>query len=235
MVKIPRAEKVFDDIYLIGGSNLSGAGDCLVYLIKTSDGLIMIDSGVDKNSVDYFIENIKSLNFNPNDLKYLILTHCHIDHIGGAYRLQNEFKVKVIAHEIEAPVIEGKEHPERTGASFYGVDYTPCTIDIKLKGELNEIRFGNKKINFLHTPGHTPGGISPYIDLEGKRILFGQDVHGPLLKGFGSNLKDYLNSLNKLLKLDADILCEGHFGIFQPKEEVFRYIKKYIMIYSKRK
>ena len=60
-----------------------------------------------------------------------------------------------------------------------------------------------------------------------KKILFGQDLHGPIIPGV-SNYDDYQNSLRKILDLNADILCEGHFGIFQPASEVQRYINKYL-------
>jgi len=55
--------------------------------------------------------------------------------------------------------------------------------------------------------------------------LFGQDLHGPFNDGFLSNLQDYQLSMQKLLDLSADILCEGHLGIFQPPDEVKQYIE----------
>jgi glyoxylase-like metal-dependent hydrolase (beta-lactamase superfamily II) len=62
---------------------------------------------------------------------------------------------------------------------------------------------------------------------EEKKILFGQDIHGPyFLKG--SNVAQALLSLQKLVDLRADILCEGHFGIYQPAAEVKRYIEGYL-------
>ena len=88
--------------------------------------------------------------------------------------------------------------------------------------------FGIYEFQCIHTPGHTPGSISILIETEDqKKILFGQDVHGPIIPGV-SDYNDYQNSLQKLLDLKADILCEGHFGIFQPASEVQRYINKYI-------
>ncbi|MBD3228774.1 MAG: MBL fold metallo-hydrolase [Candidatus Lokiarchaeota archaeon] len=233
MILMVKIKNIHDDIYLIGGSGLSGPGDCMIYLIASDEGLIMIDSGVDKNSVDRLVQNIRGLNFDPQDLTALILTHCHIDHTGGASTIQKLFDVKIIAHKIEAQVIEGKEHSERIGAYFYGVDYEPCSVDLKIKDDYEELNYGNKQLKILFTPGHTPGGISPYIDVEEKRVLFGQDIHGPLMKGFGSNRRNFLNSLQKLLELDADILCEGHFGIYEPHEKVEKYIRKYIKQYSK--
>jgi glyoxylase-like metal-dependent hydrolase (beta-lactamase superfamily II) len=227
-------QNIYDDVFLIGGSGLSQPGDCMIYLVSTNRGLIMIDSGVSPDSVASLLKNIKKLNYNPKNLIALILTHCHIDHVGGATELQRQFDLQIVSHEIEAPVIEGKEYPERIGAYFYGVKYDPCKVNIKLKKDLEEITWGDKKIKFLFTPGHTPGGISPFIDVEGKRILFGQDIHGPLMKGFGSDLNDYLSSMKKLRDLNADYLCEGHFGIYHPKERVKQYINKYIEQYSRK-
>ena len=83
----------------------------------------------------------------------------------------------------------------------------------------------------LHTPGHTPGSISVYIDRGGKRILFGQDIHGSFLSSFGSDIEEWKKSMKKLLDLEADILCEGHFGIYRSKDSVEEYIKNYLRMY----
>jgi hypothetical protein len=61
----------------------------------------------------------------------------------------------------------------------------------------------------------------------GKRVLFGQDVHGPYILKGSDPLQAKL-SLQKLIDLEADILCEGHFGIYQPATEVKRYIEGYL-------
>jgi glyoxylase-like metal-dependent hydrolase (beta-lactamase superfamily II) len=55
--------------------------------------------------------------------------------------------------------------------------------------------------------------------------LFGQDLHGPILKEFGSDLSRWNLSTQELLKLDADILCEGHFGVYRSKKEVTNYLR----------
>jgi glyoxylase-like metal-dependent hydrolase (beta-lactamase superfamily II) len=100
-------------------------------------------------------------------------------------------------------------------------------VDVKFNFPEEILRIGEEKIVCLHTPGHTPGSVCIYLDLNGKRILFAQDLHGPLLEEFGSNLGDWDRSTKKLLDLDADILCEGHFGIFKTKKEVKDYILSY--------
>jgi len=63
---------------------------------------------------------------------------------------------------------------------------------------------------------------------DGQKVLFAQDVHGPLDPGFLSNRKDYLNSLNMLLEIGADILCEGHFGVYHGKHEVAAFIRGFL-------
>jgi glyoxylase-like metal-dependent hydrolase (beta-lactamase superfamily II) len=86
---------------------------------------------------------------------------------------------------------------------------------------------GEQRIVCLHTPGHTPGSICIYLDKNDERVLFAQDLHGPILPEFGSNLDDWDRSTKKLLDLDADILCEGHFGIYKTKKDVRNYILSY--------
>jgi glyoxylase-like metal-dependent hydrolase (beta-lactamase superfamily II) len=79
----------------------------------------------------------------------------------------------------------------------------------------------------LHTPGHTPVSISLYLDKEGKRVLFGQDIHGPFLAEFGANMSHWQKSMETLLTLNADTLCEGHFGVYKPGHVVRQYIERY--------
>lgn len=56
------------------------------------------------------------------------------------------------------------------------------------------------------------------VESEGLKVLFGQDVHGPIHESLRSNRGDYIKSLKLLLSLQADVLCEGHYGIFKGKE-----------------
>jgi hypothetical protein len=70
-----------------------------------------------------------------------------------------------------------------------------------------------------------------YVDISDRRILFAQDVHGPFHDSFGSDIEKWRKSMNKLLVLKADILCEGHFGIFRPHEKVKEFIEGYLSRY----
>jgi len=232
--------EIVENVFIIGGGGLTGAGDCLIYLIKTQEGLVLIDAGLGEDT-DQLISNIKALGLAPSDLKALILTHCHIDHIGGAAVLKQKYNLETYAHAFDVPAIEG-EKLVMTGATLYGVKYEPVKIDHVLTVEKGEeiVDFGNISLVCMHIPGHTPGSICIYTDINGSimgwifmRVLFGQDVHGPLFDAFGSNAADFVESLNRMIALDADILCEGHFGIYQPAAEVKKYIKGYAQQFSR--
>jgi len=209
-------------IWMVGGSELSHPNDCLVYFLDGEEALL-IDAGAGQ-SFETIVRNIKQVGGKPEKIKAVIATHCHIDHIGELHRFRQEFGAQIIAHELDAPAIESGIG---TGAEFYGVDYTPCEVDIKLKDERNTLGYAGRQLHVIHIPGHTPGSIAVYLDTPEGRVLFGQDVHGPyFLKG--SNVTQAKMSLQKLVDLEADILCEGHFGIYRPAEEVRRYIEGYL-------
>lgn len=212
-------KEIFKDIYHIGNSG------CSVYLVdtKSGDGLVLVDCGLSLS----LIKKISKIGLNPMDISHCIITHFHIDHIGACYDLMQFNKnVKFYAHELDAVAIEEKGHDKETAAKWYGVNYVPVKLSKRLKGDLEILKFGTYEFKCIHTPGHTPGSISILLELD-KKILFGQDIHGPIIPGV-SDFEEYQDSLKKLLDLEVDILCEGHFGIFQPAEEVQKYIKQYI-------
>jgi len=215
--------RVWKDIYIIGSAELSHPYDCCVYLLDAGD-LVLIDSGAGR-SFDKLVSNIESLGFAPEKLKAIIVTHSHIDHIGLLHQFREAFGAQVIAHELDAEAIEtGK----RVGAEAYGVNYVPCLVDLKIQGAEESLQFGAKELRIIHIPGHTPGSIAAYIDIEGKRVLFGQDIHGPYYRQWGGDPVKAKQSLQRLKELKSDILCEGHFGIYQPTSAVEKYIQEYI-------
>lgn len=225
-----RNEEIIRGVYQIGGSNLTSGDDAAIYLIDFADEIVMIDSGAGR-STSKIIHNIQMLGFNAGKVSHLILTHCHIDHIGSAPYFQKQYKTKIIIHELDAPAVE-KGDSTRTAANWYGTTFPPTRVDKKLQGGEEILQFGSEQLYCLHTPGHTPGSISLYLDRDGKRVLFGQDIHGPFHKSFGSDIKAWRKSMQLLLDLNADILCEGHFGIYQPKQKVRDYIERYLEEYE---
>ena len=222
-------KKVTDDIYLIGDSEITDSRDCAVYLLDLGE-LVLIDTGAGL-SVDKLIRNIEGLGLNPKRITNIILTHCHIDHIGGAHEFKKRFNARIIMHELDAEAVEEADN-RMTAANWYGINLDPMPIDVKIKCKEETLTIGGQDIVCLHTPWHTPGSISVYLDKGGQRILFGQDIHGPFLADFGANMKHWQKSMETLLALKADILCEGHFGVYQPNEKVTEYIKGYLEEYG---
>ena len=104
-----------------------------------------------------------------------------------------------------------------TAASWYGRVLEPLPVDIKLSMPQETIHLGNREISAIHVPGHSPGSLVYQVVSEGKKVLFAQDVHGPVHPDLLSDPDAYQNSLKKMLALNADILCEGHYGIFDGK------------------
>ncbi len=224
-----KAKAICDRVYAVGGAGLSQPEDAFVYLVDAESELIMIDAGVGYG-IERIEENIRSLGFEPAQIWHIIATHCHIDHIGGLSLWKERYGCKIIAHELDRAGIEG-ENNDLTAASMYGVDYKPVKLDTILMGERNQMRLGDLDFNFLHTPGHTPGSISVYIDTSDGRVLFGQDIHGPFSPAWGSDLVQWRSSMHKLLDLKADVLCEGHAGVFRG-EKIGKYIEGYLERYS---
>jgi glyoxylase-like metal-dependent hydrolase (beta-lactamase superfamily II) len=216
--------EIVRDIFIVGGPDITDGRDGCVYLMNFGE-LILIDTGAGW-SVDKIINNVQTLGLNCKDLSRILLTHCHIDHIGGAPEIKRRFGSKIYIHKLDAPPLENGD-PILTAANWYQTTFPPTPVDSKFNLSEEILTIGQQKIVCLHTPGHTPGSICIYLDKDGKRILFGQDLHGPILKGFGSSLEDYGRSTKKLLDLDADILCEGHFGIYKTKKDVRNYILSY--------
>jgi glyoxylase-like metal-dependent hydrolase (beta-lactamase superfamily II) len=215
--------EVWNGIYMVGDADLSHPYDCSVYLIALGD-LVLIDAGAGL-SFDRLVSNIEKLGFDPKKLRSVLATHAHIDHIGSLHEFRRAFGAEVIAHELDANAIEGGAS---VAAEAYRVSYTPCLVDRRLQGVGETLEFGGFDLKVIHVPGHTPGGVAAYVDVAGKRVLFGQDVHGPYYRFFGADPEQAKLSLQKLVDLRADILCEGHFGIYQPADEVERYIRGYM-------
>jgi glyoxylase-like metal-dependent hydrolase (beta-lactamase superfamily II) len=219
-----KPHEIIDDIFIVGGPDITDSRDSCVYLINLGE-LVLIDSGAGW-SVDNIINNINSLKLDPRRILKILLTHCHIDHIGGAPDIRKRFGSKIYIHRLDAPPLEEGD-TVLTAASWYQTIFPPTHVDVKINSPEEAIMIGEEGIVCLHTPGHTPGSICIYMDRKGKRVLFAQDLHGPLLEEFGSNIGDWDRSTQKLFELNADILCEGHFGIYKTKKAVKDYILSY--------
>jgi glyoxylase-like metal-dependent hydrolase (beta-lactamase superfamily II) len=215
--------QVCNDVFMVGGSALSHSYDCAVYLIDAGE-LVLVDTGAGLG-FDTIISNIKALDYNPQDIKSVIVTHAHIDHIGSLSMFQEIYGTQVIAHKLDTVAIE---QGINTGAEAYGVEYRPCTVDLIITEPQMILNFTRYELVLIHIPGHTPGSIAVYLDVEGNRVLFGQDIHGPYIPEWGADRVKAKQSLQKLIDLNADILCEGHFGVYTPADNVKQYINTYL-------
>ncbi|MHB8770115.1 MAG: MBL fold metallo-hydrolase [Syntrophales bacterium] len=217
------AELIAPGIYLVAGPEVTRAEDAAAFVIDFAGELVMIDCGSGR-SVERIIGNIEEQGLDPAAVSTLILTHCHIDHIGAAPELRNRLGCRILIHALDADAVETGD-PIRTAADWYGIVFPPTPVDRRLTGDGEGLGFGGETLHWVHIPGHTPGSIALWLERGARRVLFGQDIHGPFLTAFDSDTGQWRASMEKLLSLKADILCEGHFGIFQPNGRVEAYIR----------
>ncbi len=220
---------ITDGIYMVAGDGITSDEDASAFIIAGQDP-VLIDTGAGR-SIKKVIENIERVGVDPKSIKRVVITHCHIDHIGGMPYLKEHLGVTFYMHGLDAGPVERGDRVV-TAAGMYGVDFPPTPVDVKFEDSNFTLEIEGKKLVLLHTPGHTPGSISPYIDIGGNRVLFAQDVHGPFLDVFGSDIDKWRESMEKLIALKPDILCEGHFGIYEPKDRALRYIRGYLDRYA---
>ncbi len=210
----------------MGGAAESHPSDAAAYLIVSGGEAALVDAGTGSGAAR-LMENIREIGTDPMSLRYLFLTHCHFDHTGGADAVRKETGCAVVAHDLDADFLEAGDS-EVTAASWYGSWMEPLKVDIRVTDRRKEFTLGNLTVTMHHTPGHSPGSSVLTVVSDGLLVLFGQDVHGPLNDSLRSVREDYVRSLEYLISLGADILCEGHFGIYRGKEEVRSFIESFL-------
>ena len=214
------------EIFQVGGYGLTAPEDAAIYLIHFDGHAALVDAGTGRGQAQV-LDQVKKTGVRPEHIDFLLLTHCHYDHTGGAFGLREKLGCPVIAHQLDADFLERGDH-EVTAASWYGAKLQPCPVDRRLSGARQNLPLGERTITALHIPGHSPGSLAYLVESDNQTVLFAQDVHGPLDARLLSNRGDYLASLNRLLALEADILCEGHYGIFRGKEAVADFIRTFL-------
>jgi len=154
--------QVFDNLYFVGTGGVSS------WVIKTSNGLILIDALNNNAQAEKYIEQgMLALGLDPNELKYLIITHGHGDHYGGQEFLVKKYGVRPVMSDIEWTRLE---QPQQDFASpNWGIK---PTRDISIN-DGDVISLGDIDVSIYLTPGHTPGTISlifPVFD-QGKEHM----------------------------------------------------------------
>ena len=180
--------KVFDNLYYVGVKKISA------WLLESDQGLILFDS-LYGDLTGLAIESIRELGFDPDDIRYVIVSHAHRDHIGGARRLQEEFGSVVMMTEADWSIAAEPAIPE---------DY-PKPIRHLSASDGSTLNLGRTRLRFFQTPGETPGVLSTRFTVYDngyphEAFLFG----GADLNFAGIQQTElYINSVERLMQLEG--------------------------------
>ena len=184
--------KKFNNVTMIEGIGF----DSNIYLLDD----VIVDTGTGEN-YEYVLNSIKNAGFNiAEDIKRIVNTHCHYDHIGGNHL----FNAKIAIHETEVSALENGDI-NATAAFMFGKHLEPLKVDFHLKegDKINEFEV-------IHTPGHTIGGICLY---DGEILISGDTVFAD--GGFGrfdigGDINMLKASIQRLTELEVKYLLPGH-------------------------
>jgi hydroxyacylglutathione hydrolase len=203
--------EIIEGVHWIEGIN----ANC--YIIAEAD-LLLIDTGFRHKTKKILRYITQVLHREPSELKMIVVTHCHLDHIGNADQLRVVTGAKIAAHQEDAVFIEGrKKAPVPAGG--LGMVYRTLSPFIRIRRFPVDILLKEKDIigglAVLFIPGHTPGSIALY-DTK-RKVLFTGDalrykngvVEGPS-KGFSIDITSAYSSLQQLKLLEYDIMLSGH-------------------------
>ena len=220
-------EQVAEGVYRLGSKWVN------FYLVEESGGLTLIDAGF-LGYVPTAMAAIRELGRSPSDVKAIVLTHTHVDHIGGADRLTKATGAPVFTHVGEAKIATGDE--KSVGAkglvpnlwrptlwSFLGHAIAnkggaKVTVPNVTGFEGDEVLEVPGTPRVIYAPGHSIAHSA--LLLEDRRVLFSGDamatlaVHtgetGPMVHPFNRDRPAAIGSLDVLEKVDADLLLPGH-------------------------
>jgi metallo-beta-lactamase class B len=185
--------KVFDNFYWLGTRQHSS------WALRTSDGLIIIDTNFAWATEPEIINGLTTLGLDPKQIKYVVISHAHGDHDQGAAELQKRFGAKVV---MGAPAWDSTLQRPATAAG--GVP----TKDVVVPATGMKLTLGDTTIDIVPTPGHTPGTLSyvfPVKD-QGRTVTVAYSG-GTLTGAFGTNAArwdEYIESQKRIAKAAAD-------------------------------
>ena len=136
--------KIFDNLYFVGGKVHSS------WALTTSDGIILIDTIFPYNSEELIVKGLQQLKLDPKTIKYVIISHAHSDHIGGAEMLQARYGARVVMGAPDWDTVA--RYPNRYKSMAPKKDIV-ATDGMK-------INLGGTTVTTWLTPGHTPGTLS---------------------------------------------------------------------------
>ena len=197
--------KVFDNLAYVGILSVSS------WAVTTSAGIILIDTlNTPEEAQDAIEGGLKKLGLDPAQIKYIVVTHAHPDHYGGAQYLAEKYHAQVVMSEIDWNVLS---NPQAIGRRDTGA-IPKRGMAVK---DGDKLTLGDTTIEFVQTPPHTPGAISLIIPLKE-----GNTRHtGALWGGIGFNFRPteanytaYADSVAKFAKIaqarGADVPMANH-------------------------
>ncbi|MGA8113403.1 MAG: MBL fold metallo-hydrolase [Actinocatenispora sp.] len=189
------------------------------YLWRDGDDLTLVDAGWSGAGAD--IEaGIRGAGLRPENVRRIVLTHCHRDHVGAAEELAARYGCEVLAHRLDAPMIRGEvpvpdpvlldwERPYFEQAA--GVPAAPATRVDRELSDGDDLGFGDGA-RVVHTPGHTAGSIAIHLPRHG--VLFAGDTVATIqrvgLGVFHVDRAGAMASMRGLAELAPHVLCVGH-------------------------
>jgi metallo-beta-lactamase class B len=207
---------IYGNLYYVGDSWVC------VHIVDTGNGLLMFDAGnCGSNGKAILLYSIFKLGFDPADIKWCVLSHAHVDHIGCAAFLKEMFGTRLYISDVDAKMME--ETPELT-MLFDNTDVAEELFVPDYRIQENEtIKFGNTEVLFRLVPGHTPGTLACFFDVKGKlgdkrAGYFGGYGFNTLKKEYLIEIGDtefkmrnaYLQSIDKVIDEPVDIFIANH-------------------------
>jgi glyoxylase-like metal-dependent hydrolase (beta-lactamase superfamily II) len=223
----PQAMTVVPGLHLLGAMDPAAA-----YAVETSEGLVLIDSGLDADA-GLLKSQLETLGLDWRRVRAVLLTHVHGDHCGGAEHLRAALGATVYAGRGDAAVLRAGGPREAFFSIFFMPNEKPhpTTVDVELNGGESLI-IGDVRFLSLATPGHTPGSVCYLMERGNLRALFGGDVicslrgdpdsQSPERRPLGTysaylppryrgDARTYLSSLRALRSLEVpDLVLPGH-------------------------
>jgi glyoxylase-like metal-dependent hydrolase (beta-lactamase superfamily II) len=191
--------------------------------IALEDTITVIDTG-NPGSGELILEAVRSLDRSPEDIRHIVITHAHIDHVGGLAELQRHVSARTVVHLADAPDVTSQEplpnpctHPliaRLMDPWLVRNDPGPARVDLMVEDGDELPVLGGMKV--VHAPGHTPGSISLHFPSRGLLLVGDAMQHklGRLMlpnRMFSRDLDLAAASIRRLATLAFDTLCFSHF------------------------
>ena len=188
--------RIADDLYYVGDKQVCG------HLIKTNEGLILLDSGF-YHTTHLLTESIRKLGFDPADVRWILHTHEHFDHFGAAEEFRTLYGTKTAISAAGAQSL--REHPERALIEWSNSPYQEIpTFDYELQdGEIFE--FGGVRIRCVLTPGHALGVMSFFFDVVDNGVTYLAGLFGGA--GYTAMTVEYMKSVSLPMDMPQRMLA----------------------------